>query len=85
MAQETLGMAPRRCKYSRASFLFPEQQPAPYREGFDQEARFLRTHFGASPPPHPSPTGPPYARLPMPAFRAVSTTRFACTPFRPGF
>ena len=46
LAAERLGMAPRRCKYSRASFLFPEQQPAPYREGFDYEARFLKTHFG---------------------------------------
>jgi ornithine decarboxylase len=46
MAAERLSMAPRRCKYSRASFLFPDQQPTPYREGFDQEARFLRTHFG---------------------------------------
>jgi hypothetical protein len=46
MAAERLGMAPRRCKYSRASFLFPDEQPAPYREGFDYEARFLRTHFG---------------------------------------
>jgi S-adenosylmethionine decarboxylase proenzyme len=46
MAAERLGMAPRRCKYSRASFLFPEQQPAPYSDGFDSEARFLRTHFG---------------------------------------
>jgi hypothetical protein len=49
LAAARLGMAPRRCKYSRASFLFPEQQPAPYREGFDQEARFLRSHFGAPP------------------------------------
>jgi S-adenosylmethionine decarboxylase proenzyme len=46
MAAEHLGMTPRRCKYSRASFLFPEQQPAPYRDGFDVEARFLRSHFG---------------------------------------
>lgn len=46
LASARLSMAPRRCKYSRASFLFPEQQPAPYKEGFDYEARFLRTHFG---------------------------------------
>ncbi|GBF89555.1 S-adenosylmethionine decarboxylase [Raphidocelis subcapitata] len=46
MAAQRLGMEPRRCKYSRASFLFPEQQPTPYREGFEGEARFLRSHFG---------------------------------------
>jgi S-adenosylmethionine decarboxylase proenzyme len=40
-----LGMEACRCKYSRASFLFPEQQPFPY-TSFDQEAMYLRKHFG---------------------------------------
>lgn len=44
MAAE-LHMQPRRCKYSRASFLFPEQQPFPH-TSFEHEAFFLRQHFG---------------------------------------
>eukprot|EP00775_Hariotina_reticulata_P009401 gene9401-9565_t len=44
MAAE-LAMTPRRCKYSRASFLFPEQQPFPH-TSFEHEAYFLRQHFG---------------------------------------
>lgn len=40
-----LSMLPRRCKYSRASFLFPEQQPFPH-TSFEHEAFFLRQHFG---------------------------------------
>lgn len=39
------GMAATRCKYTRASFLFPEQQPAPH-GNFDAEAAYLNTHFG---------------------------------------
>ncbi|KAF6254298.1 S-adenosylmethionine decarboxylase [Scenedesmus sp. NREL 46B-D3] len=44
MAAE-LNMLPRRCKYSRASFLFPEQQPFPH-TSFEHEAFFLRQQFG---------------------------------------
>lgn len=35
-----------RCKYTRASFLFPENQPAPYSGGFEEEVAFLNQHFG---------------------------------------
>lgn len=35
-----LGLKPVRCKYSRASFLFPENQPFPH-SGFDDEVKFL--------------------------------------------
>lgn len=35
-----LGLAPLRCKYTRASFLFPENQPFPH-TGFDDEVEFL--------------------------------------------
>uniref|UniRef100_A0A7S3RAB7 adenosylmethionine decarboxylase n=1 Tax=Dunaliella tertiolecta TaxID=3047 RepID=A0A7S3RAB7_DUNTE len=38
------GLAPARCKYNRASFLFPEQQPAPH-TGFDAEVEFLDKHL----------------------------------------
>ncbi|GIL89373.1 hypothetical protein Vretimale_18707 [Volvox reticuliferus] len=41
-----LGMKPRRCKYTRASFLFPENQPFPY-TAFEHEVGFLNEHFGA--------------------------------------
>ncbi|KAG2483528.1 hypothetical protein HYH03_017635 [Edaphochlamys debaryana] len=41
-----LGMEPRRCKYDRASFLFPENQPFPY-TAFEHEVGFLDQHFGA--------------------------------------
>lgn len=40
-----LGMEPRRCKFSRASFLFPEQQHFPH-TSFDDETAFLRQYFG---------------------------------------
>lgn len=40
-----LGMEPRRCKFSRASFLFPDKQPAPH-TSFDDETIFLRKYFG---------------------------------------
>ncbi|PNH10116.1 S-adenosylmethionine decarboxylase proenzyme [Tetrabaena socialis] len=40
-----LGMEPRRCKYTRASFLFPENQPFPY-TAFEHEVGFLDGHFG---------------------------------------
>jgi len=40
-ARRELGMLPRRCCFTRASFLFPEQQPAPH-TSFESEARFLR-------------------------------------------
>lgn len=41
-----LGLEARRCKYTRASFLFPELQPFPY-TSFDNEVEFLQQHFGA--------------------------------------
>lgn len=41
-----LGLLPRRCKYSRASFLFPERQPSPH-TNFDEETEFLRATFGS--------------------------------------
>lgn len=40
-----LDMEVERCKYSRASFLFPHLQPAPY-QNFDDEVQFLRKHLG---------------------------------------
>lgn len=40
------GMMSTRCKYTRASFLFPENQPAPYSAGFEEEVAFLNQHFG---------------------------------------
>jgi hypothetical protein len=40
-ARIELGMRPRRACFTRASFLFPEQQPAPH-TSFESEARFLR-------------------------------------------
>ncbi|KXZ45202.1 hypothetical protein GPECTOR_57g492 [Gonium pectorale] len=42
----SLGMEPRRCKYTRASFLFPENQPFPY-TAFEHEVGFLDEHFAA--------------------------------------
>jgi uncharacterized membrane protein YgcG len=41
-AHALLGMRPRRACFTRASFLFPEQQPAPH-TSFESEARFLRS------------------------------------------
>ncbi|EFJ41238.1 hypothetical protein VOLCADRAFT_84198 [Volvox carteri f. nagariensis] len=41
-----LGLEPRRCKYTRASFLFPENQPFPY-TAFEHEVGFLDEHVGA--------------------------------------
>jgi hypothetical protein len=41
-ARIELGMTPRRACFTRASFLFPEQQPAPH-TSFESEARFLRS------------------------------------------
>lgn len=41
----TLDMQPQRCKYSRASYLFPELQPNLYR-CFSSETEFLNEHFG---------------------------------------
>lgn len=35
-----IGMKPARCKYTRASFLFPENQPFPH-SGFNDEVQFL--------------------------------------------
>uniref|UniRef100_A0A7S0R6E5 S-adenosylmethionine decarboxylase proenzyme n=1 Tax=Chlamydomonas leiostraca TaxID=1034604 RepID=A0A7S0R6E5_9CHLO len=40
-----LGVQPLRCKYTRASFLFPEQQPFPH-TSFDDETAFLDQFFG---------------------------------------
>jgi len=40
-----LGLAPRRVKYSRASYLFPHQQLFPH-ASFDDETDFLRSQFG---------------------------------------
>lgn len=40
------GMEATRCKYSRASFLKPGQQPAPYSSGFEEEVALLNLHFG---------------------------------------
>ncbi|KAL3132948.1 Mitochondrial 2-oxoadipate and 2-oxoglutarate transporter [Trebouxia sp. C0009 RCD-2024] len=39
------GCSPKRCKYSRASFLFPHHQPEVY-QCFDQEVAYLKQHFG---------------------------------------
>ena len=40
-----LGMKPRRAKYTRSTFMWPDEQPL---EGdFDREVDFLETHFGA--------------------------------------
>ncbi|KAL4419048.1 hypothetical protein ABPG77_011030 [Micractinium sp. CCAP 211/92] len=39
-----IGMAPARVKYTRASFLFPEQQPAPH-TSFEQECDTLKAAF----------------------------------------
>lgn len=41
----SLGMEATRCKFTRASFLFPDQQPHPHNH-FDDETVFLRKHFG---------------------------------------
>ncbi|GAX81517.1 hypothetical protein CEUSTIGMA_g8945.t1 [Chlamydomonas eustigma] len=41
-----IGMMPARCKYSRASFLFPEHQPFPH-TSFDDEVEFLDALFNA--------------------------------------
>ena len=43
-----LGMAPRRVKYTRSTFLFPDEQPM--RGDFDRETAFLEEHFGAMAP-----------------------------------
>jgi Adenosylmethionine decarboxylase len=40
-----LGLRPQAAKYSRASFLFPEDQPPLY-QSFDSEAAFLRSALG---------------------------------------
>lgn len=40
-----LGAQPSKCRYSRASFLFPEQQPAPH-SSFEVETDFLQRYFG---------------------------------------
>ncbi|DBA97123.1 TPA: Mitochondrial 2-oxoadipate and 2-oxoglutarate transporter, variant 2 [Trebouxia sp. C0004] len=39
------GCSPKRCKYSRASFLYPHHQPEEY-QCFDQEVAYLKQHFG---------------------------------------
>lgn len=44
-AAAALGLHPRRCKYTRASFLFPDQQLHPH-TGFDDEVSFLDKLFG---------------------------------------
>ncbi|GFH29354.1 S-adenosylmethionine decarboxylase proenzyme, partial [Haematococcus lacustris] len=44
-AAAALGLRPRRCKYSRASFLFPDQQSHPH-TSFDDEVAFLDKLFG---------------------------------------
>jgi hypothetical protein len=43
-----LAMAPAAAKYTRASFLFPEQQPAPH-TSFDEECAALRAAFASLP------------------------------------
>eukprot|EP00271_Cylindrocystis_brebissonii_P008656 TRINITY_DN23128_c0_g1_i1.p1 TRINITY_DN23128_c0_g1~~TRINITY_DN23128_c0_g1_i1.p1 ORF type:complete len:942 (+),score=228.61 TRINITY_DN23128_c0_g1_i1:548-3373(+) len=40
-----VGLLPRRCKYTRGSFIFPEAQPAPH-DSFTSEAKLLDKHFG---------------------------------------
>ena len=40
-----INMHPERCKYSRASFLYPDLQPALY-QSFDAEIAHIRTHLG---------------------------------------
>ncbi|CAL8465714.1 g5250 [Coccomyxa elongata] len=42
----SLDMRPLRFKYSRASFLFPMNQPAPY-QAFEDEVAFLETYVGS--------------------------------------
>ena len=42
-----LDMSPARVKYSRASYLFPESQPAPH-SSFETETALLRQHFSPS-------------------------------------
>ena len=44
LAAEQADMAPARVKYTRASFLFPEQQPAPH-TSFEHECEALRSAF----------------------------------------
>lgn len=39
-----IGMTPRRCKYTRSTFLFPDEQPMA--GDFDAETAFLEEHFG---------------------------------------
>ena len=41
------GMAPRRVKHTRSTFLFPDEQPM---RGDDRETAFLEEHFGAMAP-----------------------------------
>lgn len=40
-----VGLVPARCKFTRASFLFPEQQHFPH-TSFDDEVQFLDKYFG---------------------------------------
>eukprot|EP00271_Cylindrocystis_brebissonii_P000221 TRINITY_DN1025_c0_g1_i1.p1 TRINITY_DN1025_c0_g1~~TRINITY_DN1025_c0_g1_i1.p1 ORF type:complete len:960 (+),score=154.59 TRINITY_DN1025_c0_g1_i1:653-3532(+) len=40
-----LSLVPRRCKYTRGTFLFPDAQPAPY-NSFAGETQLLEKHFG---------------------------------------
>ncbi|MEW5301869.1 MAG: hypothetical protein WDW38_008494 [Sanguina aurantia] len=42
----SIGMTPRRCKFSRASFLFPDEQLFPH-TSFEHEVEFLQAHCGA--------------------------------------
>lgn len=83
-AAATVGLAPCRVKYSRASFLFPSAQPAPHHD-FGAEAATLRQHFGhlggaartlRAPPPSPPPpaSGP---CCPAPTSTTSSSTRAA--------
>ena len=44
LAADHADMAPARVKYTRASFLFPEQQPAPH-TSFEHECGALRSAF----------------------------------------
>ena len=45
----SVGAAPRRCRYSRACFMFPKVQPAPHRS-WEEECAFLDANFPAPQP-----------------------------------
>ncbi|KAK9855777.1 hypothetical protein WJX84_010316, partial [Apatococcus fuscideae] len=55
-----LGLAPTRCKYSRATFLFPAAQPAPY-NAWEGEVELLNQLFGHLGSSHACTLGQPSA------------------------